>query len=106
MNEPAPTTDIEPLRRFFQSGATRSIGWRRQQLLLLQQAIREQEAAIHAALYADLKKSPEEAYATETGLTLAEIRHTLKHLAKWMRPQKAGTNLVNLPATSRVYRDP
>jgi aldehyde dehydrogenase (NAD+) len=105
MNE-AASIDPEPLRRFFQSGATRSYEWRRQQLLLLQQAIRSEETTIHAALYADLKKSPEEAYATETGLVLAEIRHTLKHLAKWMRPQKAGTNLVNLPAASRVYRDP
>lgn len=102
----AASIDPEPLRRFFQSGATRAYEWRRQQLLLLQQAIRSEETAIHAALYADLKKSPEEAYATETGLVLAEIRHTLKHLAKWMRPQKAGTNLVNIPATSRVYRDP
>jgi len=106
MNEAASAIDPEPLRRFFQTGATRSFEWRRQQLLLLQQAIRSEEAAIHEALYADLKKSPEEAYATEIGLVLAEIRHTLKHLAKWMRPQKAGTNLVNLPAASRVYRDP
>jgi aldehyde dehydrogenase (NAD+) len=106
MNTPAFSANPESLRRFFQSGATRPYHWRRQQLQLLQQAIREEEAAIHEALYTDLKKSPEEAYATETGLVLAEIRHTLKHLAKWMRPQKAGTNLVNYPAASRVYRDP
>jgi len=106
MIEPASSIDLEPLRRFFESGATRAYQWRRQQLLLLQEAIRSEEAAIHEALYADLKKSPEEAYATETGLVLAEIRHTLKHLAKWMQPQKARTNLVNYPAASRVYRDP
>jgi aldehyde dehydrogenase (NAD+) len=106
MHEPASPTDLEPLRRFFQSGATRSRQWRQQQLLLLQRAIRSEETAIHDALYADLKKSPEEAYATETGLVLAEIHHTLRHLAKWMRPQKAATNLVNYPAVSKVYRDP
>ncbi|HLZ86886.1 MAG TPA: aldehyde dehydrogenase [Puia sp.] len=106
MNEPVLSIDAEPLRRFFQSGATRSYAWRRQQLRLLQEAIRAEETTIHQALYADLKKSPEEAYATETGLVLAEIRHTLKHLAKWMAPQRAGTNLVNLPAASYVYRDP
>jgi aldehyde dehydrogenase (NAD+) len=106
MNAPVHSTDAEPLRRFFQSGATRPGSWRRRQLQLLLQAIRDEEAAIHEALYADLKKSPEESYATETGLVLAEIRHTLKHLAKWMRPQKAATNLVNLPAASRIYRDP
>jgi len=106
MRQPDNLIDAEPLRRFFESGATRSYDWRREQLLRLQQAIRSQEAAIHEALYTDLKKSPEEAYASETGLVLAEIRHTLKHLKKWMGPRKAGTNLVNLPATSRVYRDP
>jgi len=106
MSEPASYTDLAALRRFFASGATRPYQWRRQQLQALQQAIRAEEAAIHAALYTDLKKSPEEAYATETGLVLAEIRHTLKHLAKWTRPKRVGTNLVNLPASSRVYRDP
>lgn len=106
MSEPVLPDDLESLRRCFQSRVTRPYQWRREQLLRLQEAIRAEEDAIHAALYADLKKSPEEAYATETGLVLAEIRHTLKHLAKWMRPQKAGTNLVNFPAVSRVYRDP
>jgi aldehyde dehydrogenase (NAD+) len=106
MNEAAKFDDLDPLRRFFQSGATRPYHWRRQQLQLLLQAVRDDEAAIHEALYTDLKKSPEESYATETGLVLAEIRHTLKYLAKWMRPQKVGTNLVNLPAASRIYRDP
>jgi aldehyde dehydrogenase (NAD+) len=106
MSEHAISAGAEALRLYFQSGATRPYSWRRQQLQLLHQAIREEEAAIHAALFADLKKSPEESYATETGLVLAEIRHTLKHLARWMRPQKAGTNLVNFPAASRVYRDP
>jgi aldehyde dehydrogenase (NAD+) len=96
----------QALRSYFDSGATRPYSWRRRQLQNLQQVLRAEEAAIHAALYADLKKSPEEAFASETGLVLAEIRHTLKHLAKWMRPQKAGTNLVNIPAVSRVYRDP
>jgi aldehyde dehydrogenase (NAD+) len=106
MSELAHSADADPLRRFFQSGATRSYHWRRLQLQLLHQAIRAEETDIHEALYADLKKSPEESYATETGLVLAEIRHTLKHLAKWMRPQRTGTNLVNYPAASRVYRDP
>jgi aldehyde dehydrogenase (NAD+) len=101
-----PEHDLSSLRRFFDSGATRPCEWRRGQLQLLQETIRSEETAIHEALYTDLKKSPEEAYATETGLVLAEIRHTLKHLKKWMRPQKAGTNLVNFPASSRVYRDP
>ncbi|HEX4851236.1 MAG TPA: aldehyde dehydrogenase family protein, partial [Puia sp.] len=52
------------------------------------------------------KKSPEESYGTETGLVLADVHLAIKNLKKWMRPQKASTNLVNLPSSSRVYRDP
>ena len=108
MNTPAYSDvhDLEPLRRYFETGATRPLAWRRQQLQSLMQVIESEEAAIYTALYTDLRKSPEESYATEVGLVLAEIRHTLKQLRKWMAPQKKRTNLVNLPASSIVYRDP
>lgn len=106
MKEPDLHPELLPLRTYFLSGVTRSYDWRRQQLLLLKRAILRYEDEIHQALYADLKKSPEEAYGTETGLVLAEINTTLRHLRKWMRPRRAPTNLVNLPASSRIYRDP
>src|SRR5882672_6440499 len=98
MNDSAIPTDVDcqALRRYFETGATRPLAWRRQQLQSLIQAIESEETAIYEALYTDLRKSPEESYATEVGLVLAEIRHTLKQLAKWMAPQKVGTNLVNL----------
>jgi NAD-dependent aldehyde dehydrogenases len=57
-------------------------------------------------LYADLKKSAEETYATETGLILAEINVALKNLRNWMQPESAATNLVNFPSSSKIYRDP
>ena len=94
------------LRQFFHSGATRPYIWRREQLQRLYNLIATNEAAIQQALYVDLKKCPEEAYATETGLALAEIRHTLKHLKKWMRPRRVRTSLLNLPASSVIYPDP
>lgn len=98
--------DLASLRRYFDTGATRGYAWRRQQLQHLRQAIIDREDVIREALHADLNKGAEEAYATETGLVLAEIRHTLQHLRRWMRPRRAGTNLVNWPASSRVYQDP
>ena len=106
LNNPDLNKNLLLLRSYFQSGATRSYGWRRQQLLLLKQAILRHEDEIHQALYTDLKKSPEEAYGTETGLVLAEINTTLRNLRKWMRPRAVRTNLVNLPSSSRIYRDP
>lgn len=98
--------DLPAMRRHFQSGAMRSYEMRRQQLLLLRESLLQHEPAIAEALHADLKKSREESYGTETGLVLAELNNTLKNLRKWMRPRRVRTNLVNLPSSSRIYRDP
>lgn len=91
---------------FYRSEATRPLAFRKEQLKKLRQALKTYEVAIAEALYTDLKKSPEEAYGTETGLVHAEINTALKNLRKWLNPKEAGTNLVNLPAGSKVYRDP
>ncbi|HEY4062479.1 MAG TPA: aldehyde dehydrogenase [Puia sp.] len=106
MNEPVLIPDLRPLRQFFDSGVTRSYAGRRQRLQELQQALLDLEEEILHALYADLRKSPEEAYGSETGLVLSEIRYTLKHLRKWMQPHRVRTNLVNWPSSSRIYREP
>ncbi|HTE12764.1 MAG TPA: aldehyde dehydrogenase [Chitinophagaceae bacterium] len=93
-------------RNYFNSGVTRSYESRKAQLQKLKQVILANEDAINQALYQDLKKSPEEAYASELGLLLAEINVTLKNLRQWMQPVNAGTDLVNLPSSSKIYRDP
>lgn len=91
---------------FYRSGATRPLAFRKEQLKKLKQALGKYEIEIAQALYSDLKKSPEEAYGTETGLVHSEISITLKNLHKWLDSKEAGTNLVNLPSGSKVYRDP
>jgi len=98
--------DLPAMRRHFQSGTVTSYAERRKQLLLLRNSLLKYEPDIAAALYADLKKSREESYGTETGLVVAELNTTLKHLRQWMKPKRAVTNLVNLPSSSRIYRDP
>lgn len=100
------TKQLQQMRTYFEEGNTRSYQFRRQQLLALRKALQQHEDAVIEALYSDLKKSPEEAYATEIGLVLAEISHTLKHLHSWMKPKRVGTDIANLPAASRIYRDP
>jgi aldehyde dehydrogenase (NAD+) len=97
---------LQSMRSYFESGATRSLEFRKTQLLKLKQAVLAREQEIFAALYADLRKSPEEAYATELGLLVKEINTALSNLRKWMRPQSARTDLVNLPSSSKIHRDP
>ncbi len=94
------------MRHYFQSGETLGYAFRKSQLEKLKQLLISNEKQIFEALYIDLKKGPEESYATETGLVIAEISYTLKRLHKWMKPQKAKTNLLNFPSVTRIYPEP
>ena len=98
--------EISRVRDFYNTGATKPYAFRREQLLALKRALSKYEQEICDALFKDLKKSPEESYGTEIGLLLADINLALKNLHKWMKPQRASTNLVNLPSSSLIYRDP
>lgn len=99
-------SQLSAMRNYFNSGATRSYAFRRQQLLALKKAVQEKEEAIYAALYSDLKKNKEECWVTENGFFLAELNDTLKHLGQWMEPEPVSTNLLNMPSSSRIEREP
>jgi aldehyde dehydrogenase (NAD+) len=94
------------MRQYFNSGATKTYAFRKQQLLKLKAAIYKFEQPLHEALYADLKKNPEECWVTETGFVIAEISNTIKHLKAWMHADLVGTNLLNLPSRSFVLHEP
>lgn len=85
---------------------THSYEWRQQQLLQLKKTLLQHETAIYAALYTDLKKNREEAWITEIGFVISEINFALKHLKKWMRPRRVGTNLLNFPSKSYLQPEP
>ncbi|MDX2047647.1 MAG: aldehyde dehydrogenase family protein [Chitinophagaceae bacterium] len=106
MDHPQVTERLLNMRRYFESGATKSYAFRRQQLLSFKNAVLKYEKEINKALYDDLKKTPEECWVTETGLLMQEINHALKHLKDWMRPERVGTNLLNLPSISYLYPSP
>lgn len=99
-------SSLSNLRNYYNSHNTRTYAFRKKQLQLLKQMLLTHEKEIETALYSDLKKNAEETYATETGLVLAEINVALKNLHHWMAPVSAGTNLVNFPSSSKIYRDP
>lgn len=96
---------LRNLRSFYDSGATLSYEFRKTQLEAFEQAIIAYDDEINAALYADLKKSKEETWATETGLLMAEIKNANKNLHKWMKPKKVPAGLVTFPSSAKIYRD-
>ncbi len=97
---------ITPLRTYFKSGATQSYEFRLNQLKRLKKTVLEFEKEIYQALYADLKKTDEDAWATEVGFFLSELNYTIEHLKAWMQPNSVATNLVNQPSTSFIIHEP
>ncbi len=93
-------------RTFFQTGATRSVEFRRAQLERLAGALERHETALLSALQADLGKSPGQGYASEFGLVRMEIRHALRHLRRWAAPQRRRTPWFVAPARGWVQFEP
>lgn len=94
------------LRQYFNTGITRPVSYRKEQLKKLKHAILKYEKEIYDALHADLKKSPEESWVTEVGFVISEINNAIKHIHGWAAPQKIPTNLVNLPSVSKIIKEP
>ena len=97
---------IRRQRAHFQTGASRSLNYRRAQLRKLREAIETREQLLFDALHADLRKSPYHAYATEIGLVHSEIRHALRHLPAWMTPRRVRTPPLVWPARGFVQPEP
>ncbi len=75
-------------RRFYDSGATRSLSFRKSALKKLKKSLKRHENDILDALRTDLRKAPVEAFGSEVGLLYDEIDHTLTNLRQWMRPSR------------------
>ena len=100
------TKQVEALRSYFNSGATKSIAFRLEQLKKFKRAILEHQREIEQALWSDLHKSPEESYLTEISIVLGEIDNHISHLKRWARPRKVSTPLALLPSRSRIVYEP
>jgi aldehyde dehydrogenase (NAD+) len=79
---------------------------RREALQKLSSAIRKNDAAIVAALKADFAKPEAETILSEILPVTQEIRHTLRHLKRWMRPQRYSQSLTTLGTSASVIPQP
>ena len=97
---------LQALRKNFSSGITRDQRFRKEQLKKLKGSILKHEKDLYDALYADLKKSPEESWVTEIGLVISELNVATRNLHIWMQPEHVETNLMNLPSSSQIISEP
>ena len=95
---------VQNHRRFYETGASRSLSVRRKALKRLEVAIRCNEKWIRQALWADLNKSDTEAYMMEIGQVLSEISYALRHMKEWSRVEKVHTSMAQKPG--RAYKKP
>lgn len=100
------TASLQNMRRYFESGITLPYAFRREQLLALKRSIEAHEEEIYDALCSDLRKSKEEAFASENGLTLTDLNESIRHLKDWMTPELVSTALFNMPSRSYIRREP
>ncbi|MBQ9393934.1 MAG: aldehyde dehydrogenase family protein [Proteobacteria bacterium] len=97
---------IQPLRDFFLTGQTFDVQWRMSQLRALLRMLDEQAGTLAAALFADLHKSAEEAWLTETGFVQHEARFALRHVKSWARPLRTRVPLFLMPSSFCVRPQP
>lgn len=93
-------------RAFFTSGATLHPAERRQMLVRLQDAIRQQEPLLCEALKKDLNKCGFESYMAEIGMVLDELGYMIRHLEQWAKPQRVVSPLAQFPSQSAVLKEP
>jgi aldehyde dehydrogenase (NAD+) len=97
---------LQEVRSVFNTGRTRDLNWREQQLRAIERMCDEREAEISAALTADLGRPAFESWLADVASTKAEAAFARKHLRKWTKPKRAGLPLAQMPGKAWVQFDP
>ena len=94
-------------RKYFRTGETLDINWRKQQLRKLKEAVLSNKEMLQEALHQDLGRSPVEAYLCDIGPVIVEVNEILKGLKKWARPEHHFSGMMCFPSSrTTVYKMP
>lgn len=97
---------VKDQRKFFRTNATLSVEYRLEQLKKLLALVQEYEEELHAAIYKDFGKSKHHNQLTEIFPLYAELKEAIQNVAKWAKPRKVKTNLLNKPGSSYLVPEP
>jgi aldehyde dehydrogenase (NAD+) len=97
---------VEAQRSFFNSNATKDLGFRIAQLKKFRNLLRNHEKEIYASVYNDFRKSEFETYGTELSIIYQELNMALRNIKRWASKKRVATNIVNLPGCSVVQPEP
>jgi len=109
----APDTAGADIDRIFEkqtahqySVAQTTASQRRAKLKALQNLVFKYRDEIKEAINLDLKKHPSETDLNEVLPLVKEIKHTRKHLSRWMRKETVDTPLTLLGSSSYIHYEP
>lgn len=97
---------FEQNRQYFKTQATKDVKFRKQQLKNLSKSIKNYETELLEAFNADLGKNKVEAFATEIGFVLKNIKLARKELKNWTKRKQVNTPLFMFPAKSYIMKEP
>src|SRR6266576_2753821 len=104
------TTDYPALvarhRKYFRSGATRSVEWRERQLNALRAMMTDRAEDFYAALWTDLRRNRTDADLTDVKFLAGEAAHALANLRNWMKPVPISIPPMFVPSDAQVRFDP
>ncbi len=116
MSEPSKTEDaasnpnytdlFSDLTATFNSGKTKDLAWRREQLKAVERMMSEREQDIFDALQSDLGKSAMESFTTETGYVSGDAAYSRKNLNRWTRKRRVSTPIIGQPGRSWIQAEP
>ncbi|RYX93839.1 MAG: coniferyl aldehyde dehydrogenase [Comamonadaceae bacterium] len=112
MNPHAPDSVVLRSRFDAQHRASRAqidvpLALRRERLLKIRKLLDDHGPALAQAVQADFSvRSPQLTEIADIFVLRALLAHTLKHLGRWMKPQKVSTPVYLLPSRAYLQRQP
>ncbi|XP_013926357.1 PREDICTED: fatty aldehyde dehydrogenase [Thamnophis sirtalis] len=97
---------VDQARAAFNTGKTRPLAFRIQQLKALKKMLEEKEKEFAAALMADLHKSAFNSFSYEFMIILGEIDQMLEKLPDWASPQPVEKTVMTLGDKTYIHREP
>ncbi|XWN37015.1 MAG: aldehyde dehydrogenase [Balneola sp.] len=97
---------LDKQKKFFQTGATKDISFRIEQLKKLKEILIENEQLLIDEVHKDFQKSAFETYVTEIGLVITDINFALKNIESWIKQRSVSTPIVNFPSKNFIITEP
>ena len=84
----SPSQIVAEQRKFFKTGATRCLNFRKEQLKKMRQMIDTNRDKIAQAIFQDLRRNPAVNMEMEVNGSLNTIDYCLAHMDEWAKPEK------------------